>query len=648
MDPALETSLGPVTLLGVAGSSPWRASLASVRPADGLEEIVLSLETTTGEALPPPRVALAMHAPVRGAVACWTPQHVHFEMPLPWTQARVGANAARDLPLYANVGPDGDARLVLAVSECVRRVAIRGVIDEYRADEELEVAFFTEPEEPLSRYTARIRLDTRVRPFATALSEAARWLDACASTLSTPSTFSTSSTLPSTLSPLNPAAPPEAARRPWYSTWYSYHQHVTADAVLAEARAARKLGMRGLLLDAGWRKSRRGVPGGWMAEARFGDWIPDPAKFPDMRALSRAVRAEGLAFGLWFALPFVSRHATAWRKWKDKLLWIRSGGASEWGILDPRFPEVRAHLASLFGRVTREWELDGLKLDFIDSFELRTSAPANAPGALTAPNLPQETTTQPPNHLTTQPSGGRDFVSVPQAVVALMEGVSAAIRAAKPDALVEFRQGYIGPAIRPFGNMMRASDCPSCIATNRLKTVDLRLTSGATPVHGDMLEWDLGATAEDAALQLLATLFAVPQISMRLAELPPRHRAMLRFWLHFWNAHRATLLDAPFRPLHPQAAYPVVAAAGATETITAVYQRGAVVDAWQDGATTGYVVNATAAPGLTVRFASRPRSIELYDCTGRKVDASLVTRHSSLVTDVPVPPSGLLVVRRTI
>ena len=413
--------------------------------------------------------------------------------------------------------------------------------------------------------------------------------------------------------------------------------------------------MRGLLLDAGWMKSRPGVPGGWMAEARFGDWIPDRAKIPDMRALSRAVRAEGLAFGLWFALPFVSRHATAWNKWKDRMLWIRRAGASEWGILDPRFPEVRAHLASLFGRVTREWELDGLKLDFIDSFELRASAPANAPGAEIAPNLPAAGAFERSDLRTPEPevpSGGRDFVSVPRAVVALMADVSAAIRAANPDAFVEFRQGYVGPAIRPFGTMLRASDCPSCIATNRIKTIDLRLTSGATPVHGDMLEWDLGASAEDAALQLLATLFAVPQISVRLADLPPRHRAMLRFWLRFWNAHRATLLDAPFRPLHPEAAYPAVAAAGAKETITAVYQSGAVADALQDGAETGYVVNATAAPGLAVRIPARPSSIEILDCTGRRIGSppaprrsSFGIRRSSFVADLPVPPSGMAVVR---
>ena len=93
---AIDSILGPAALAEPVPAA-WRASLASVRPEEGVEEIVLSLETVSGKPLPPPRVALLLHAPVRGAVACWTPQHVHFEMPLPWTQARVGANAARDL-----------------------------------------------------------------------------------------------------------------------------------------------------------------------------------------------------------------------------------------------------------------------------------------------------------------------------------------------------------------------------------------------------------------------------------------------------------------------------------------------------------------------------------------------------------------------
>ena len=85
--------------------------------------------------------------------------------------------------------------------------------------------------------------------------------------------------------------------------------------------------------------------------------------------------------------------------------------------------------------------------------------------------------------------------------------------------------------------------------------------------------------------------------------------------------------------------------------MTAVYQSGAVADAWQDSASAGYVVNATASPVLTVRFASRPESVETFDCTGRKSappDASIFSgRGGPFVADVPVPPSGLLAVRRS-
>ena len=69
-DIAIETILGPAALAGIPEGGPWRASLASVRPEEGLEEIVLSLETEDGAPHAPPRVALALHAPVRGAVAC--------------------------------------------------------------------------------------------------------------------------------------------------------------------------------------------------------------------------------------------------------------------------------------------------------------------------------------------------------------------------------------------------------------------------------------------------------------------------------------------------------------------------------------------------------------------------------------------------
>lgn len=50
--------------------------------------------------------------------------------------------------------------------------------------------------------------------------------------------------------------------------------------------------------------------------------------------------------------------------------------------------------------------------------------------------------------------------------------------------------------------------------------IDLRLTSGDTAVHSDMLEWSSRGPRLKRRAQLLNVIFSVPQISVRLADLP--------------------------------------------------------------------------------------------------------------------------------
>lgn len=52
------------------------------------------------------------------------------------------------------------------------------------------------------------------------------------------------------------------------------------------------------------------------------------------------------------------------------------------------------------------------------------------------------------------------------------------VRRVHETGMIEFRQSYIGPGMRRFGNMFRVSDCASDIATNRAGIVDLRILSG--------------------------------------------------------------------------------------------------------------------------------------------------------------------------
>ena len=67
--------------------------------------------------------------------------------------------------------------------------------------------------------------------------------------------------------------------------------------------------------------------------------------------------------------------------------------------------------------------------------------------------------------------------------MALLDGVYKKLTALNPEVMLEFRQSYIGPAVRKYGNMLRVGDCPIDAIKNRQDIVNMRLTSGKTAVH---------------------------------------------------------------------------------------------------------------------------------------------------------------------
>jgi alpha-galactosidase len=284
-------------------------------------------------------------------------------------------------------------------------------------------------------------------------------------------------------------------------------------------------------------------------------------------------------------------------------------------VLDPRFPEVREFLAETYERALRDWNLDGLKLDFIDSFRIYGSDPAEKDNY-----------------------AGRDFKSVSDAVSELFAMLRKRLNAVKPDLLIEFRQNYIGPAIRTFGNMMRASDCPADAFANHTRIANLRMTSGVSAVHSDMLEWHPDEPVETAAMQVLACLFGVIQYSMRLRGLPEAHHAMMRHWIAFTQEHREALLHGDFRPHGPAEIYTILEGATDKEAIFAVYAENAVCAVTQPRPTV-IVVNATGRDFLYLDLAKAPLRAEAFDTFGASVGSPQVTVGPQRVA---LPRSGYL------
>ena len=402
---------------------------------------------------------------------------------------------------------------------------------------------------------------------------------------------------------------PAAAKQPLYSCWYSFHQQTIAHEIEEECARAADMGMKVVIVDDGWQTGDKNRGYGYC-----GDWEVCPDKIPDMRAHVAKVHDLGMKYMLWYSVPFIGKHSAAAKLFEGKTLDYLEHMVAY--TVDPRYPEVRKYLVDVYVKALKDWDLDGFKLDFIDSFRMAPSTPAYREGM--------------------------DYSVLEDAVRALMIEVRDALTAIKPDILFEFRQSYIGPAMREFGNMLRVGDCPNTTSTNRIGMVDLRLTSGNTAVHSDMLMWHANDKVENAVMQIQNVIFCTVQLSVLLNRIDESHVKAVRFWAKFMEENSDILQNAPIYAESPQMLYPVVKTKRDGRAVIASYAPGQVV-AVDGDITEAYVLNANSGKSLIMETACAYEA-EVFDCMGEK-QGDIVIGEGLVKADVPA--AGFLKIKRS-
>lgn len=548
----------------------------------------LTLHLHYNEPTVPKQALLRWNFPCSRAFSTWGPDADFNRSIQPdWNKQATPSRLAHGAPVHAILSLDGRNTLTVAVSDAATPLTIQSGVCEETAFLDMRVCFFTFRVAPLTDYTVTVRLDTRDISFFDAVYSVTDWWEkecgyACAPV-------------------------PDAARLPMNSAWYSYHQHIDPDEIVHQCELSKPLGMDTIIIDDGWQTddNNRGY-------AYCGDWEVTPGKIPDIHDFVNRIHETGMKVMFWYSVPFVGKYSKAYETMKDKCLGISY--SPDWSVLDPRFPDVRRYLIGKYRQAVAEWKLDGLKLDFIDSFQLQPTTPPDDPR--------------------------RDCVSLEEGLDKLLSETMAELTAVNPDVLVEFRQRYMGPTVRKYGNMMRVADCPDDAVKNRIGIVDLRLTSGKTAVHSDMLMWNCAEPTEHAALQLVNVLFGVPQISMVLDKLSPEHTEMLSFYLHFWREHRSLLLDGYLTARHPECGYTLiqsekdgellaVANAESLLRLTREYQKIWFVNGCGDD-----TLIVSGLPGKSLPY-------RVVDCRGAVV-ASGETEKGQKTAAFPVPLSGMV------
>ena len=501
-----------------------------------------------------------------------------------WSNVDAISRLASGQPIQQITTFEGNNKICVALSDVDAPTKISMGYCEESAEIICEVFFFTLPTNPKKEYNAQLRIDMRSVPFYDSIYDTVNWWENECGYMS--------------------AFVPESAKMPMDSLWYSFHQNLQYDEILEECRLSKALGMESVIIDDGWQTddNNRGY-------AYCGDWSVCEKKMGDMATLVEEIHKIGQKVILWYSVPFVGLHSEKYEEFKDYFL-DKSGNESDFWALDPRYKKVRDYLCGIYERAVKEWKLDGLKLDFIDSFVLKGKS--------------------------LEYDENRDFQSLEDAIHALMSEIKARLTAINEDILIEFRQSYIGPAIRKYGNMLRVGDCPGDILANRSQIINLRMTSGETAVHSDMLMWSENDSAENAALQLASVIFSVPQISMLIKNLPEEHRKMLGFYIHFWKEYRAVLLNGKLTAKNPESDYSQASSTLDNTTVTAVYTNN-IVDG-KNG--TNVIVNASGSDSIIVKNAVNKRYV-IKNCKGKVLSRGEV-RDS--LKEFSVTKAGVLII----
>lgn len=516
----------------------------------------------------------------------WNPSLLDIHgLAFDWGKLTVQSRLASWMPVQSLISKDGTNKLCIAVSDVDTPISIRTGLCEENATLACEIEFFTKPTAPTDSYSATVRFDMRAVPYYDSIYETTAWWENDCG--------------------YKPAYVPEKAKMPMDSLWYSFHQMLDKDEIIKECKASHEIGLETVIIDDGWQTddNNRGY-------AFCGDWKVAPKKMGDMAELVQEIHDIGMKVILWYSVPFMGIYTEKFKEFEGMFLECSGDDKTFFG-LDPRYKKVREYLASIYEKAVREWKLDGLKLDFIDSFVLKGKS--------------------------LEYDEKRDIHSLEDAIHSLMTEIRETLISINPDIMIEFRQSYVGPSIRKYGNMLRVGDCPCDMLKNRMGIINLRMTSGKTAVHSDMIMWNKEDTAENAALQFASILFGVPQVSVRVDKLPEEHYKMLKYYVSFWKEWKEVLLDGKLTALNPESNYSLACSALGDKSVTVSYTNP-VVEIKTGNAV---AVNASMHNALIIKGAEG-KSYKIVDCMGNERECGTII---SALEEIKVPTAGMVLIK---
>ncbi|MDY2889000.1 MAG: glycoside hydrolase family 36 protein [Candidatus Caccosoma sp.] len=371
-----------------------------------------------------------------------------------------------------------------------------------------------------------------------------------------------------------------------YSTWYNFHQNLKQDELLEEMKLASNYGVKTLIIDDGWQTddSSRGY-------SFCGDWEIAKSRFYNFKKFVEDVHKLNIKVMLWIGLPFIGKNSKHYEKLKGK--YLNNDENSDTFIIDPRYKKCRDYVVSTLTRLLTSYDLDGFKIDFIDSFNLSDKNTYNKE---------------------------MDYKSLETALDKLFISINN-LKEIKNDLLIEFRQNYTSPVLDKSANMIRVADCPADYKTNYSEIINLRLTTKLA-VSADMTIFASGDSISQKARHLYATMFGVPQFSFVLKNLSNDDKKLLKTFSQFYLKNQDILMANNFKALGNPISYDMAYSFKDNKRIIALYNTNYLCINDDDVKTT--IVNLSSNDNIIIE-TNKKINVQIFDAFYRLVDSLTLT-----------------------
>ncbi len=376
---------------------------------------------------------------------------------------------------------------------------------------------------------------------------------------------------------------PASVWDPVFCTWYAVHGAMTQEWATGIAKQAAELGFKTFILDDGWcypdmKRVSPSTIGCWYE--KIGDWQVDTGKFPDFKKHVADVKSYGMKYLLWVA-PYLIGDRSAMYETLKKIPGSMFGEYLEgYYKLAPENAAAREPMIDLMESLMKNYDLDGLKVDFLDQIHPDLDAPRA------------------------------------EACYEFTRELSKRIRKCKPDAMIEFRQSYAVPRMLACGTQFRAGDAPFDFLLNLRRIAQIRLALGdGVPVHADPAYWPVDELPVNISRHFIAMMAGVPMLSVELADLSEEAKAICKFWISFYTRNAGWLKNAhwEFDYLGGQLGCATATAISENQTLAIVTDPLRA----PEFKTSGYLLNCSYAP-VTVPGA------EVFDWKGEALPGDVI------------------------